>query len=1105
MDTDPNDLLSTNTFINEPVLEDVVPEQFNEEFRQYYKSEIEKKNMKEIQSKIDLRSSIADEDTDMGNLLNTNKFTLNKDNYTISDTNTISDTIVKRIKKDKKTLISIDSRDRNKILHPLASNFEIDLGKSFYNVREVRLVSIEFPNTHAVINQTNNFIYWINQEDIDEGIINSRTMTYPVYKAQLRTGSYISSTLQNEITNKMNAVKRRNNTGDNHYFIVTLDIDTDIVTFLSLKVQQLIGVNLISVSLNTPTVTITLINNQKHNYTNNDNVYIIGATQVGGIPSSNINGFHRITVVNDYVFTYDAGLRATESATGGGNNLKAGISAPFQFLYGEYPRTVSQNIGYPIENSSVLIQNYLREIKNYFLLQLTAKSDIFSDYDIGSVITVSNTQNTSLNKSYTIINVLNSKNILIEYDELLYTDVLEEQFDNDNGVGSVVKSRFENTTSSATIMNISGSTITVDNLGTAAIGHWVKVTTFHSPAYLLIRRIINIDTSTKTITLNQPFAINPVISDTVEIYYTFKTEITNSNDYTTLYLKDLDNDTDYKGWWIKILTDTENSSFSGHVREIIDYNTTDKSITLSYPLGENPEYSIVNNEIGIYPAPIVTFNSINTLITSLTNYSLNTVKCTLNVNHNFTQTDINKEILFINTTCIPSIDGYQSILGIIRNSSNNSFYINASITADALYSTNNTYVGSIPYDRNVIRTNTFKIRNIKTTAQTFLDYGLENATTIELYTGDGGYTTYNEFENIYFNPGDKIMIQNAVTTPPTVGIYTIYGKPYLNDSTFFIDHTTLSVDSVENAYVGTDIITVTCPEHGFNFIQDITNVNTTVTVTTVLPHNLSIGSIITFRNTGIQILDANGEENTLHYTVTRVDNVTFDIEADLPASYNVENYRNVNKYGYCGIVGVANDFRLYNCKSLGGINALYLNNIPFTVFNPYDVSDISPDRNTNAFVFHCNQFATSTAYDGDNIYISSFKHGFRGTQTNVKNNILTRSINLEGENYAFLCCPQLGSVLNTGSVKDIFARIILDQSPGAVVFNFLSNPKTFENVPLKSLEKLNLSMLNYDGTEYIFNDLDYSFTLEITEVIDTVDNFNISSRRGIQDIKPSKD
>ena len=88
---------------------------------------------------------------------------------------------------------------------------------------------------------------------------------------------------------------------------------------------------------------------------------------------------------------------------------------------------------------------------------------------------------------------------------------------------------------------------------------------------------------------------------------------------------------------------------------------------------------------------------------------------------------------------------------------------------------------------------------------------------------------------------------------------------------------------------------------------------------------------------------------------------------------------------------------------------------------------------------------------------------------------------------------------NTGNVKDIFARIILDQAPGYVCFNYLSNPKIFDTVPLSQLSELEFSIVNYDTTLYEFSDINYSFTLEITEVIDTTDLFNHSSKRGIID------
>jgi hypothetical protein len=91
--------------------------------------------------------------------------------------------------------------------------------------------------------------------------------------------------------------------------------------------------------------------------------------------------------------------------------------------------------------------------------------------------------------------------------------------------------------------------------------------------------------------------------------------------------------------------------------------------------------------------------------------------------------------------------------------------------------------------------------------------------------------------------------------------------------------------------------------------------------------------------------------------------------------------------------------------------------------------------------------------------------------------------------------------MNTGRVSNVFARITLDQSPGNIVFSFLSNPKMFDTVPLDLLSELEFSIVNHDGTLYDFNDLDFSFCLEITEVIDTTDTFNISSKRGVGNLQ----
>ena len=197
MDVDENDMLYTNVFISQPELKTEVSAQSNEEFKQYYKKElenIEERKLKDNLDKISIKNIRLNEDTDENNLLNTNIF--NKDgNGGVS----VKSMDIGRRKKEIISYVSIDSRDRNKVTYEKPNYFKMFLGKTFYNVKSIKLASIEFPNTNAVINANNHDIYWINKEDIDTDTINAVTKKYPVYNVQLRTGSYITTTLQREI------------------------------------------------------------------------------------------------------------------------------------------------------------------------------------------------------------------------------------------------------------------------------------------------------------------------------------------------------------------------------------------------------------------------------------------------------------------------------------------------------------------------------------------------------------------------------------------------------------------------------------------------------------------------------------------------------------------------------------------------------------------------------------------------------------------------------------------------------------------------------------------------------------------------------------------
>jgi hypothetical protein len=471
----------------------------------------------------------------------------------------------------------------------------------------------------------------------------------------------------------------------------------------------------------------------------------------------------------------------------------------------------------------------------------------------------------------------------------------------------------------------------------------------------------------------------------------------------------------------------------------------------------------VNNKInfGVANTGQMTFNGRTIDISAISNNDIDTVLVETFTNHNYLPIDENKSIQFYDTTSVPSFDQENTIYNVL---SNTRFVIPGLILdggdVNVLQYGDG---GNIPL-YNPLKSQTHIITNVVT-----------------------GTNTTITCPNHGLKVGDRIKFYNIVTSPSltqsNAGIYSVY--TVLDNNTFTINVLTTSYDldviSKEQAYIGLPSITVTFPYHGFNTVSSVVPVVDlidplyNVEITTFLPHGLETGNKVRVMQTNTTPpIDGGG------YEIKVVDSDTFRII--FPGGIGIST-------GTVGIIGMANEFYIYGATDVGGIEANAINRMK------YNIKDIIDEH---TFTFDSNSFAVSTSQGGgSNVFISSLRHGFNGVQTNTKNSLLNRSINLEGENYAFLCCPQLATMLNTGSVKDIFARITLDQSPGSMVFNFLSNPKEFDTVPLNALSELEFSIVNYDNTLYEFSDLDYSFVLEITEVVDTTESFNYSSRRGV--------
>ena len=106
---------------------------------------------------------------------------------------------------------------------------------------------------------------------------------------------------------------------------------------------------------------------------------------------------------------------------------------------------------------------------------------------------------------------------------------------------------------------------------------------------------------------------------------------------------------------------------------------------------------------------------------------------------------------------------------------------------------------------------------------------------------------------------------------------------------------------------------------------------------------------------------------------------------------------------------------------------------------------------------------------------------------------------LSGKNYAYLVIKNIENNVSTSTVgiDNVFAKLLLNGSPGYVLFSsFVSTPKEYIDGLLKNLSKLEIQILDPEGKLYEFNNSDFSFSLEIAEVIEIVEGTAISSRTG---------
>jgi hypothetical protein len=125
--------------------------------------------------------------------------------------------------------------------------------------------------------------------------------------------------------------------------------------------------------------------------------------------------------------------------------------------------------------------------------------------------------------------------------------------------------------------------------------------------------------------------------------------------------------------------------------------------------------------------------------------------------------------------------------------------------------------------------------------------------------------------------------------------------------------------------------------------------------------------------------------------------------------------------------------------------------------------------------------------------------GFDNSDTIFATNLTgTNLVDLSGDDYFYMCSPQLSdTVKDDGQVRDIFAKILLNQAPGNILYDtYVSNPKVFYDTPLKFIDKIEFIFREPNNNLFFMNNLEHSFSLRIDEVIEIIENTNFSSRTG---------
>ena len=253
-----------------------------------------------------------------------------------------------RYNKPRRSVVTIDSRDRDLDLYPDPNSYKIQFNRQFRNVKSIRLISTEIPNTEQSIKDSpdylvNNRLYWINDEDASEGDFPYECL---IYQANITAGNYTANTIKTKLTEVTGEVLRFSDM-QSHDFLVDINLDSDIFAMTQLK-QTVLGLDPFSITKGSNVITVT---SPAHGLSVGDQVIITGARNFAGISNTILNNTYVIISVTTDTYDIIVSAIGNESISGGGSAVTEGKPNLFAFLFSNTD-TPGQIFGFPQQDSS---------------------------------------------------------------------------------------------------------------------------------------------------------------------------------------------------------------------------------------------------------------------------------------------------------------------------------------------------------------------------------------------------------------------------------------------------------------------------------------------------------------------------------------------------------------------------------------------------------------------------------------------------------------------------------------------------------------------------------------------------------------------------------